>query len=327
MRIAGIVRIAPFAAYWYPYASMLSVSQEMLAAAREALPYLGRRREKIARYLHGQCTPTGGFMDRGGNADLYYSVFGIDALLALDEPLSLERLVPYLESHEDGRALDFMHLTCLARCWARMPDAAIPDGVQCSVADRIESYRTPDGGYHTVPNSAAGSVTGIYLAFAAYQDMQRDIPEPRSILASLAALRTPDGAYANERGLAAGTTLAAAGALILQHCLGAAPDAAAADWLWKQSGPTGGFLASPATPMPDLLSTATAIYAGRVLEHPVHDLLENTVIFTESLQDDDGGYAGHWLEPRPDCEYTFYALLVLGCLVGTSGIDSSEFMA
>jgi len=305
---------------------MLSVSQDMLAAAREGLPYLGRRRCKIAGYVRGQCSAEGGFMDRGGSPDLYYTVFGIDALLALDESLPVDCLVPYLESHGDGQALDFMHLTCLARCWARMPDDSIPASVQRNVAGRIEAYRTPDGGYHTAEGSGAGSVTGIYLAFAAYQDMQRDIPAPQRILESLAALRTRDSAYANERGMAAGTALATAGALILQHCLGGEVDRAAAEWLWQQTGPTGGFLASPATPMPDLLSTATAVYAARVLGYPTTDIIEGSVIFTESLQADNGGYAGHWLDGQPDCEYTFYALLVLGCLVGNSGIDSSEFM-
>jgi hypothetical protein len=198
--------------------------------------------------------------------------------------------------------------------------------VQQNVAGRIETYRTPDGGYHTVAGSDAGSVTGIYLAFAAYQDMQRDIPDPDRILESLAALRTGDGAYANERGMASGTSLATAGTLILQHCLGGEVDGAAGEWLWKQTSPTGGFLASPATPMPDLLSTATAVYAARVLEHPTTDIVEGSVIFTESLQAEDGGYAGNWLDAQPDCEYTFYALLVLGCLMGNSGIDSSEFM-
>jgi prenyltransferase beta subunit len=265
-------------------------------------------------------------MDRGESPDLYYSVFGIDALLALDESLPLDRLLPYLQSHGDGAALDFMHLTCLARCWARMPDTAIPGDVQSNVLAHIESYRTANGGYHTVRDADSGSVTGIYLAFAAYQDMQRDVPDPQRVLASLESLRTPDGGYANEPGMAAGTTLSTAGTLILQHSLGAPPDTAAADWLWRQTGPTGGFLASPATPMPDLLSTATAVYAARVLERDVDTLRDGSVIFTESLQDDTGGYAGHWLESRPDCEYTFYALLVLGCLMGDSGIDSSEFM-
>lgn len=266
-------------------------------------------------------------MDRGGTPDLYYTVFGMDALAALNEPLPLDRLTPYLESYGDGESLDFMHLTCLARCWTRMPTASIPDAVRHLLCERIETYRTPDGGYHTVQQAASGSVTGTYLAVAAYQDMNHEIPAPTRILESLADLRSRDNAYANEKGLLTGTTLATAGTLILQHGLGGHVDRTAADWLWKQTDPVGGFLASPATPMPDLLSTATAIYAGRILEHPMESLTDNTVIFTESLQDEDtAGYAGHWLDPLPDCEYTFYALLVLGALMGNSGIDSSDFM-
>ncbi len=305
---------------------MLSVSRDMLAAAHTVLPYLGSRRDRIVRYLHGQWSPDGGCMDRGGTSDLYYTVFGIDALLALDEVLPLNALLPYLEARGDGASLDFMHLTCLARCWTRVPDAVIPSAVRSNAIARIEAHRSPDGGYHTALNATNGSVTGSYLAFAAYGDMQQELPEPERILESLTQLRTPDGGYANERGLTSGTVLATAGALILQHCLSGPIDRDAAEWLWQQTGPDGGFLASPATPMPDLLSTATAIYAARILEHPTRDLTEGSVIFAESLQSEQGGYAGHWLDPLPDCEYTFYALLTLGCLMGTSGIDSSEFM-
>ncbi len=306
---------------------MLSISEDMLATAHKGLSYLGRRRARIAQYLWSQCAPDGGFMDRGGTSDLYYTVFGIDALAALNEPLPLDRLASYLESYGNGDSLDFMHLTCLARCWTRMPTSSIPDGVRSHLCKRIEAYRTSDGGYHTVQEAASGSVTGIYLAVAAYQDMGLEIPAPTRILQSLSGLRSRDNAYANEKGLRTGTTLATAGTLILQHGLGGDVDRTAADWLWKQMDPDGGFLASPVTPMPDLLSTATAIYAGRVLECPMESLTDKTVIFTESLQDEDtAGYAGHWLELEPDCEYTFYALLVLGALMGNSGIDSSNFM-
>ncbi len=305
---------------------MFSVSRDMLEAARTALPYLGRRRDRIAGFLHGQWSPDGGFLDRGGTSDLYYTVFGIDALLALGEELPLESLPSYLEKHGDGADLDFMHLTCLARCWTRLPGTTVPKTVKDNVIERIEAHRTPDGGYNTVHNARHSSVTGNYLAFAAYGDMGEELPATDRMLEGLTALRTTDGGYANERGLASGTVLATAGALILQHCLSGQPNRDAAEWLWGQTGPDGGFLASPHTPMPDLLSTATAIYAARILEHPTRKLTEGSVIFTESLQSDEGGYAGHWLEPLPDCEYTFYALLTLGCLMGDSGIDSSEFM-
>ncbi len=304
-----------------------SISEQMLAAARGARPYLGRRRERITRYIQSQLSSEGGFRDRAGAPDLYYTVFGIDALLALEAALPELQLAGYLNSYGDGSALDFMHLTCLARCWARLPEASAPLAIQEQVLARIETFRTPDGGYHTTADAKSGSVTGIYLALAAQQDMARMIQDAAHIEQSLEAIRTPDCCYANERGLACGTTLATAGAIILRACLGFCPDASAEEWLWKQTSPTGGFLASPVTPMPDLLSTATAIYAARVLGHSMEAYLEDCVIFTESLQsDENGGYAGHWLDDLPDCEYTFYALLVLGCLMGESGIDSSEFM-
>ncbi len=305
---------------------MLSVSEDMLAAAHCALPYLGRRKEQVAGYVLAQMAQEGAFMNRGMMPDLYYSVFGIDALLALDAVVPEERLAAYLRGQGDGSGLDYMHLTCLARCWARIAHGRIPDAVLDSIPRRIEACRTRDGGYNTVYKSRRGSVTGIYLAFAAYQDMRLQLPDAAGVLECLSRLRTPDGGYGNERGMHSGTTLATAGALILQQMLSGEHDRNAAEWLWRQTGDEGGFTGSPETPLPDLLSTATAVYAARLLQHAPDQKLLASVVFTESLQTDEGGYSGHWLDSQADLEYTFYALLVLGCLMGDSGIDSSEFM-
>ncbi len=307
---------------------MHSVSLDMLQAARLTRPYLGTRRNAVVQYLGAQFTAAGGFCDRAGNPDLYYSVFGIDALLALAEPLPVQPLREYLAAFGAGEELDFVHLACLARCWARLPDAAIPAGVMQAVADRIEMFRTPDGGYNTVAGEPHGSVTGAYLAFAAHEDAQRELPRPREVLQSIEGLHAADGGYSNEPDMAAGTVPATGGALILQHRLGGNVDRKASDWLWQQASPAGGFTATPAAPVPDLLSTATAVFAARDLGRPsgCAEHVEDTVLMTEGVQTAAGGYAGHALDDHADCEYTYYALVILGCLMGDTGIVSTDFL-
>ena len=77
------------------------------------------------RFLRERVNPDGGFQDRAGASDLYYTVFGLDALIALQEPLPVEQTAAYLDRFGDGAGLDFVHLACLARAWAalrRQPD-------------------------------------------------------------------------------------------------------------------------------------------------------------------------------------------------------------
>jgi prenyltransferase beta subunit len=134
------------------------------------------------------------------------------------------------------------------------------------------------------------------------------------IAASLQALKAADGSYANHPGMASGlTTSTAAAVLVLRH-LEAAPDRSAGVWLLDRCHPRGGFFASPATPVPDLLSTATALHALSTLHLPLGGLREPCLDFVDSLWTNRGGFFGTWADDDADCEYTFYALLALGHL-------------
>ena len=61
-------------------------------------------------------------------SDLYYTVFGLDALFALQEDLPADRTATYLTARRPPRTSHFVHAACLARGWAalrRLPDASI----------------------------------------------------------------------------------------------------------------------------------------------------------------------------------------------------------
>jgi prenyltransferase beta subunit len=76
----------------------------------------------------------------------------------------------------------------------------------------------------------------------------------------------------------------------------------------------GGFLSTPGAPVPDLLSTATAVFAMHTINLDTTGLLPACPDFVGRLQQPDGGFGGHRFDSTPDCEYTFYALMTLGCL-------------
>jgi hypothetical protein len=285
----------------------------MLQIARLAPKQLGESRDLVAGFLRERLNPDGGFQDRAGASDLYYTVFGLDGLIALQEDLPRERTAAYLDRFGDGDGLDFVHLACLARAWAALkehPESARVDRLLA----RVEGCRSGDGGYATTPGAADGSAYASFLAMGAYQDCGREPPHPDGIVASLQRLRARDGGYANHPGLSSGLTTATAAAVMLLRHLDAPQDKDAGMWLLDRCHARGGFFASPTTPVPDLLSTATALHALAALHVPTAAIVDPCLDFVDSLWTNRGGFFGTWADDAADCEYTYYALLALGHL-------------
>jgi len=282
----------------------------MLQVARLAPQQLGESRDLVAGFLHARVNPDGGFQNRAGASDLYYTVFGLDSLIGLQEPLPAATS-SYADAFTD-RELDFVHLACLARTWAalkRMPDQSVVD----RLLGRLETFRSADGGYATSAGAAHGTAYAAFMALGAYQDLGRAMPAA-GIAGSLHCLKAADGSYANHPGMASGlTTSTAAAVLVLRH-LGEPPDRNAGVWLLDRCHPRGGFFASPTAPVPDLLSTATALHALSTLHLPLGGLREPCLDFVDSLWTNRGGFFGTWADDDADCEYTYYALLALGHL-------------
>ena len=285
----------------------------MLQVARLAPKQLGESRDLVAAFLRERVNPDGGFQDRAGASDLYYTVFGLDGLIALQEEVPTARTAPYLEGFGEGADLDFVHLACLARGWAalrRPPNPVLVDRILA----RIEACRSDDGGYATMPSAACGSAYGAFLAMGAYQDLGRDVPTAEGVVTSLGRLRAADGSYGNHPGLTSGITTATAAAVLVLRHLDAPLDRAAGLWLLDRCHARGGFFASCSTPVPDLLSTATALHALSALHLPIAGLRDPCLDFVDSLWTNRGGFFGTWADDAVDCEYTYYALLALGHL-------------
>lgn len=284
----------------------------MLQVARLASTQLGESRDLVASFLRGSINPDGGFQDRSGRSDLYYTVFGLDGLIALQEEPPAEAAA-FLGRAGAIETLDYVHLACLARGWAAVHHQP-PDGAADAVIAGIERCRSADGGYGTAPGAGTGSAYGAFLAVGAYQDLGRPVPDPAGVVASIGALQAADGSYGNQRNLPSGLTTATAAAVIVMHQLEAAPDRNAGLWLLDRCHTSGGFFASSGAPIPDLLSTATALHALAALHVPIAGLRDACLDFVDSLWTNRGGFFGSWADDTLDCEYTYYALLALGHL-------------
>ena len=148
----------------------------------------------------------------------------------------------------------------------------------------------------------------------AYQDLQRDMPDAERLLPTIAALRAPDGGYANFPGMDVGLTSTTAAAVAIHRQLGRPIEGDPASWLLARYHAQGGFVAAPEVPMPDLLSTATALHALAILQVPLKPIQDSCLDFIDTLWTNRGGFYGSWADDCVDCEYTYYGLLALGHL-------------
>jgi len=284
----------------------------MLQVARLAPRQLGEATARVAAFLHDEFHEDGGARDRAGESDLYYTVFALDGLLALQAELPIEKTSRYLEGFGDGDGLDLVHLACLARSWAALPEAP-SDSIRAGIANHLARFRAADGGFAANPSELKGTVYHSFLAVGAHQDLGTELDELDRLLASVESLKTKDGAYANLPDLPLGSTTVTAAAVTLLRYFGHKPGPALADWLLARAHAEGGFVTSPDTPLPDLLSTATALHALSGLHADYSAVREACLDFVDTLWTGKA-FCSHWADDAQDCEYTFYALLALGHL-------------
>jgi hypothetical protein len=265
----------------------------MLQVARLAPNLLQEAASRVSEFIHDEITQDGGVRDKSGKCDLYYTVFGLEALIALRQEPPAQRVRPYLEQFGDGEGLDFVHLASLARCWAALGKEALPPDRSRRLAERLKGREN-------------GSVYHQFLGVGAAEDLGRAPERPEEAIALVLKHLSEDGSFG-------GTTPTTAGAVTLLHHLGAPVPPRSGEWLLARARPQGGFLAVPEAPMPDLLSTATALHALSGLHIPVGALKDAMLDFIDTLWT-GRAFCGHWGDDVPDCEYTYYALLSLGHL-------------
>ena len=291
----------------------MSLRLQLLQVARLAPRLLGDSTELVRSFYARQFNPDGAACDRAGASDLYYTIFALAGAQAMDTPIPTTQTRTWLGSWGDGAELDLVHLGALARCWAATGGAT--KEITARVLARLESFRQPDAGYNSNPNAGFGTAYDAFVALGAYQDLSATPPDTLGLIRSLKRLETADHVWSNRPEQKAGNLNATAGAVTLITHLGFPVNAAVGDWLLAQASPQGGFLAVPGAPLPDLLSTATALHAlaclGRRVPGEVH---ERCLDFIDTLWSAEGGFHGNWTDDHLDPEYTFYGLLALGHL-------------
>lgn len=293
----------------------MSLRLEMLQVARLAPNLLGDSTDLVREFVSSQFGPKGGFANRVGADDLYYTVFGLDLMTALRMDIPVDQFRAYLESAAPVDELDLVHLACLTHCWASIDPHHYSDATRrAEVQSALEKFRADDGGVHPTPGSKSGTAYAAFLCCGIHGNIGANVPNPMKLVQSLKLLERKDGGWANESHAPMSATNSTAAAIGALHFLRMPIGPSVAEWILAQFHSQGGFVAAPQAPMPDLLSTATAIHSLATLEAPIEPIADATLDFIDSLWTNRGGFHGHWADEDLDCEYTFYGLLALGHL-------------
>lgn len=291
----------------------MSLRLQLLQVARLAPRLLGESMDIVRDFYSRQFNAAGAASDRAGKPDLYYTIFALAGAQATDAPAPIDNTRKWLSTFGDGESLDFVHLGALARCWAATGGASRESAR--ALLKRLEDFRQPDGGYHSNPKAGFGTAYDAFVALGAYEDLGAKPPRVLELIRSLKRLETADHAWSNAPGQTIGSLNATAGAVTLITHLGFPVNQAVGDWLMAQAHPQGGFKAVPNAPLPDLLSTATALHALACMDRRIPSgVHERCLDFIDTLWSADGGFHGHWADDFLDAEYTYYGLLALGHL-------------
>ena len=286
----------------------------MLQVASLAPRLLENSTSLVADFVQSQRHKSGAFIDRNQSPDIYYTVFGLECLKALKQPLSEDKTLSFLQSFEDISNLDLVHLCSLIRCYANLETIQFDTASRDSFEASLKSFRASDGGYNTKQSSDASSTYATFLAYDAFQALGLKIPDINLVKKSLLALKNEDGSFGKDQSAKAGTTPTTAASAMVLHSLGDENLDSTCEWLLRQHCHEGGFKAAPSAPIPDLLSTATALHTLSYLQENLENIKNPCLDYIDTLWTNKGSFHGNWSDDHIDVEYTFYGLLALGHL-------------
>ena len=274
--------------------------------------------DAIGGYIRGQQRADGGFSDRNGDSDLYYTMFGLSCAAALNLKIPCEQTAKFLDRFQP-ETLDLIHLNCLIKC--RDAINLLRNPALASIAVRFAALRnlSVDSAAKTAVKRLlnaddSSNAYDCFLRLNAAQDCCLKPPWNSKTMESLEACRKPGGGFSNHAEIATPALNATVAAILFKRQVTGENDVPALNWLAGQITASGGFKAAPETPLPDLMSTATALFTlkicGRLTD--ANRQLSRSFIFDHWQE--SGGFSGNIIDNHCDCEYTFYGLLAAGAI-------------
>ncbi|MFV2069160.1 MAG: prenyltransferase/squalene oxidase repeat-containing protein, partial [Pirellulales bacterium] len=285
-------------------------------AARQ-LPEDLRRRH--VDFLAAQQRPDGGFAGREGDSDLYYTGFalrGLALLNALDRHRA-ERTGEFLRTHLDHEMplVDFLSLlfgVFLIGASTGIDLMADRDDQWLRQVDaHLEQFRRSDGGYARTKEGASSSTYHTFLVAITREMLGLPLTAPERLARFVVDRRREDGGFVEIGPMRRSGTNPTAAAIAVLKMAGGLEEPirrTAIGFLTGMQTDQGGFLANTRIPLPDLLSTYTAVQTLIDLETP-HDFRHPSMAdYLGGLEAPDGGFRAAVWDDATDVEYTFYGV-------------------
>lgn len=244
---------------------------------------------EIRSFIKDQQTTTGGFKDKGGKADLYYTLFGhfITEALGMADATILTR--NFVASEMNSKELSGVHMHCAAILASKLHINAQGNYLNRQVRKSIRETLHKQPAYNAFMNLLTcyyiSDFTGLYMVGRQLERNNKESALPCPVYAALLVLRHSFGQNIN------GTVNA----------------------LWSFYDGKGGFRAVKSAPMSDLLSTAVALYALKFAGVDLRKIRPQCLDYVDGLYN-NGGFSANIIDSDTDIEYTFYGLLALGAL-------------
>lgn len=235
-------------------------------------------------------TSSGGFADKAGKSDLYYSLFGCYLAEALNIPQLIPPLKKYVNEQIQRDDIRGISLYCAAILHAKLwENESLPPELKQKIAAEMQESGSRENLYSNfislISSYYLGNYVGLYRIRKQLQtiDMQTNLPCPVT-----------------------------AAHLVLQYCFGK-PTLELEERMHSFYRGDGSFRAIQQAPVGDLLSTAVSLYALDFVNTDLRPIKPDCLQYIDSLYI-DGGFCATELDVSPDVEYTFYGLLALGAL-------------
>ena len=284
------------------------------------------RRERHRRFILSRQQRDGGFLGREGDSDLYYTSFAVRGLAVLGGlPVDEAQRIGGFIGRFDWRTLHVVDL--ISWLYAALvtqtfggPDVFAnepPDWAE-QIGEKLESVRTPDGGYAKSAEGALGSTYQSFLVAMTYELLGKKPPKPNKLGQFLFDRQRDDGGFVEIAPMKTSGTNPTAAAAVLLRRLGFADAQLTVDlrdFLKQVRGSEGGFQANTRIPFCDGLSSFTGLLIAQ--DFGLLDLLDADVLeafLTQQLEFPTGGFRGASWDVQADVEYTFYGLGILGLL-------------
>lgn len=287
------------------------------------------------KFVMDRHKPDGGWAGREGDSDLYYTSFALRTLAILGQlngPIAevcgqfLRSRLAKFESIVDLLSLVYSAKLIQASCDLDPLEGCDPQW-QARLADLLASLWREDGGYSKTIEGSVSSTYQTFLALICLELIEAEIPNASLTQQFLLKQRQDDGGFLEVRVAkrsGANPTAAAIGGLQVLGDLDEQISVTAGQFLLELQSDEGGFQANTRIPLPDLLSTFTAMVTLSDLGSIYQANLRPVERYVRSMEVETGGFHGFEFDQDVDVEYTFYGLGALSILQLAQSTDSLQ---